>query len=224
MKGSGEPTDWHEIDRFEHGVGWFAYPDEKMQRASHAVVGDDGVWVIDPVDVPGLDDLLATFGDVRGVVILLDRHKRDCATVANRHGVSVWVPEFMDGVVEDIDAPVERFRHELADSGFVGHKLVNNAFWQEALLFDSSRGILVVPESVGTTDYFRTKRERLGVHPMLRLTPPTRLKRFAPEHILVGHGTGLHDGAATALTEAVDRSRTRAPALAVKTVGNALPF
>ena len=224
VKGDSEPTDWQEIDRFEHGVGWIAYPDEEMQRASHALVTDGGVWVVDPVDVPGLDDLLAEFGEVRGVVILLDRHTRDSAAVANRHGVSVWVPEFMHGVSEELDAPVERFRHELADSGFAVHEVLNNALWQEALLFDSERGVLVVPETIGTTEYFRTGSERLGIHPMLRLTPPRKLKRFEPKHIHVGHGPGVHEGAATALTEAIDGSRSRAPALAVKTVSNMLPF
>ena len=224
MKGSGEPTDWREVDRFEHGVGWLAYPDEEMQRASHALVADGDVWVVDPVDVPGLDELLAEFGEVSGVVVLLDRHRRDSAEIANRHDVAVWVPEFMDGVAEDIEAPIERFSHELADSGFAVHKVVNNAFWQEALLFDSDRGILVVPESLGTTDYFRAGSERLGVHPMLRLTPPTRLKRFDPEHILVGHGAGIHEDATIALQEAIDGARSRAPALAVKNVSGMLPF
>lgn len=30
------------IDDFDGGVGWLAHPDEDGQRASHAVVGDEG--------------------------------------------------------------------------------------------------------------------------------------------------------------------------------------
>lgn len=224
MKGSGDTTDWRVIDRFDHGVGWIAYPDERMQRASHALATDDGVWVIDPVDVDGLDDLLAEYGSVEGVVILLDRHKRDCAEVANRHGVSVWVPEFMDGVVEELDAPVERFRHDLADTGYALHEIVNNRFWQEGLLYNRANGVLVVPESVGTTSYFRTKSEQLGVHPMMRLTPPRYLSRLEPTHIRVGHGEGVHEDAAQKLQDAISNSRTHTPALAVKNIRGLLPF
>ena len=65
MKGDGE-ADLHEIDRFDGGVGWIAYPDEAMERASHAVAvpneesETDDVWVFDPVDAPGLDALDAS--------------------------------------------------------------------------------------------------------------------------------------------------------------------
>ena len=83
MKGSGPATDFEEIDRRDEGVGWIAYPDERMERASHAFAVDGEVWVVDPVDVDGLDELLAEFGDVAGVVTLLDRHKRDADTVAS---------------------------------------------------------------------------------------------------------------------------------------------
>ena len=108
MKGSGEAS-LREIDRYDGGVGWIAYPDEDMQRASHAVVGENGgVWVVDPVDAAGLDELLAEYGEVAGVVVLLDRHKRDAAAIATRHDVSVYVPDFMDAVAQELDAPVER--------------------------------------------------------------------------------------------------------------------
>ena len=223
MKGSGEASDWREIDRFDGGVGWIAYPDEGMQRASHALAAGDDVWVVDPVDTPELDDLLAEFGTVRGVVLLLDRHKRDCATIARRHDVPVWVPATIDGVEDELEAPVERFRHELPDSGYAVHEVVSNRFWQEALLFDRDRGVLVVPEAVGTTEYFLAGDERLGVHPLLRLTPPSALARLRPERILVGHGTGIHDDATAALRDAIDGSRVRAPRLAFENVRSLLP-
>lgn len=219
LKSSGEANEWQEIDRFDGGVGWIAHPGETMQRASHAVVGDDGgVWVVDPVDVAGLDELLAEFGDVAGVVVLLDRHKRDCAGIANRHDVSVWVPSFMDGVASELDAPIERFDNALGTSGFVLHELINNAFWQEGILYNEQTGVLVVPEAVGTTDYFRTGDHTLGVHPVLRLLPPRELGRFEPERILVGHGRGISENAARSLAEAISGSRARTPRLLVKNV------
>jgi hypothetical protein len=222
MKASGPAVEFREIDRRDGGVGWMAYPDETMQRASHAVAVDGDVWVCDPVDVEGLDDLLAEYGDVAGVVILLDRHKRDSAAVANRHDVPVYVPEWMDGVGRDVDAPTERVRVELTDSNIGVHRLVDNRFWQEACLLVEDRGELVVPESVGTASYFLSGDERLGVHPMLRLLPPKRLAGFTVDRVLVGHGAGVHEDATAALQDAIAGSRRRTPRLYGSIVKNAV--
>lgn len=219
MKGSGEAA-LREIDRWDHGVGWMAYPDEQMRRASHAFEVDGDVWVVDPVDAEGLDDLLADLGEVAGVVILLDRHKRDSAAIATRHDVAVHVPDWMDGVAGDLDAPVERVHTELADTGYGVHEVVNNRFWQEAALYGEDTGTLVVPESVGTAAYFTNEDEPLGVHPMLRMLPPKQLRRLDPERVLVGHGAGVHENAGAALRDAIDNSRSGAPGLYVKTFKN----
>lgn len=221
MKGSGT-SELREIDRWEDGVGWIAYPDEGMQRASHAFVGDDGgVWVVDPVDADGLDDLLAELGDVAGVVVMLDRHKRDSAAIANRHDVSVYVPDWMTGVASELDAPVQRFGRQLADTGYRAITVRDSSVppWQEVALYHEESGTLVVPESVGAADYFLAPGESLGVHPMLRLFPPERaLGSLSPERILVGHGPGVTSGAATALRDALDGSRRRSPSLYGKTL------
>jgi hypothetical protein len=215
LKGSGRGV-FEAIDRFDGGVTWIAYPDERMERASHALVADDSVWVIDPVDVDGLDEALADLGDVAGVVVLLDRHKRDADAIARRHEVPVYIPEWMDGVASDLDAPVERIHGQLAETGMELHKVIDNPFWQEALLWDAESKTLVVPEAVGTASYFRTGEERLGVHPMVRAFPPARLRRFHPERILVGHGAGIHERADDALQTALRGSRRRMPALYLK--------
>lgn len=228
MKADGE-ADLHEIDRFDRGVGWIAYPDEAMERASHAVAvpneetDTDDVWVIDPVDAPGLDDLLGEFGTVAGVVVGLDRHKRDSAAIATRHDVPVYVPEWMSGVADELDAEVERFGSRLADTGFEAFRIRDSSVppWQEVGLFDGET--LIVPESLGSASYFRGDRERLGVHPMLRLMPPTEaLSGLNPERVLVGHGVGVLDNAAVALEDALSGSRRKAPGLYAKTLRSAL--
>ncbi|MGQ4555293.1 hypothetical protein [Halobellus sp. GM3] len=210
-----EPGEYREIDRWERGVGWIARPEEEMQRASHALVGDDGgVWVVDPVDAPGIDDLLTEFGDVAGVVVGLDRHKRDAAALATRHGVSVHVPRWMSGVAEELDAPVERYERELGSSGFEAFAVRDSRVppWQEVGLYHREDGTLVVPEAVGTVSYFLAPGERLGVHPMLRPFPPRReLGGFAPERVLVGHGEGVMSDAATALRGALGTARRNLP-------------
>lgn len=213
MKGSGQGS-LREIDRWDSGVGWIAYPNEGMQRASHALEVDGEVWVFDPVDAPDLDDLLAEFGPVAGVVVCLDRHKRDAAALARRHGVSVYVPDWMTGVEDDIDAPVERFGRELADTGIRAIRVKDSSFppWQEVALYDEAGGTLVVPEAVGTAAYFRGKGEELGVHPMLRLFPPRRpLSGLSPDRVLVGHGPGIMSGGARALEGALDNARKNLP-------------
>ena len=228
LKSDDEP-ELHEIDRFDGGVGWIAYPDETMERASHALAvpneesETDDVWVIDPVDAPGLDDLLAEFGTVAGVVVALDRHKRDSAAIATRHDVPVYVPKWMTGVATELDAPVERFGSRLADTGFEAFPIRNSSLppWQEVGLFDGET--LVIPESLGSSSYFRGDRERLGVHPMLRLTPPSdALSGLNPDRVLVGHGVGVLDNAAIAVEDALSNSRRKAPGLYAKTLRSAL--
>jgi hypothetical protein len=203
MKGSGE-TDLTVIDRYDDGVGWLAYPGETMERAAHAVVSGDDLWVVDPVDADGVDDLLAKYGEVAGVVVLLDRHTRDSAAVANRHDVPVYVPEWMSGVAGELDAPVERVE---GVGEFVVERVVDNPVWQEAALFDGET--LVVPESLGTVSYFRVPGEDLGVHPMLRAVPPRSLSEYAADRLLVGHGRGVFEDVRPAITDAVEGARRR---------------
>jgi hypothetical protein len=208
IKETTPATDFEEIDRWEGGVGWLAHPEEKMQRASHALAVGDDVWVVDPVDAPDVDDLFAEFGDVAGVVVLLGRHMRDAEAVARRHDVPVYLPTWVRRSPGP-DVAIRRFENTLADTGFRVLKVVDNPAWQEAALYDESAGTLVVSESVGTASYFRTERERLGVHPMLRLFPPDALRGLTPERILVGHGEGVFEDATGALAEALRESRRR---------------
>jgi hypothetical protein len=230
LKRSGPATEPQEIDRFEPtegategGVGWIAHPEETMQRASHALAVDGDVWVVDPVDATGIDDTLSELGAVAGVVVLLDRHTRDAGALAQRHGVSVFLPSVMSDVASDIDAPIELFRGELADTGYTTRTVVDNFAWTEVALHDETSGTLVVPEAVGTTEYFLASGERLGVHPALRLRPPRTLARLDPDRLLVGHGAGVHDDAGRTLHDAVSGARGRTPDLYLKTLRSFLP-
>ena len=105
MKGSGQAAAWQEIDEFDGGTGWIAYPDERLQRASHALVSGDGRYLVDPVAFDGIGKFLDERGGVAGIVVLLNRHKRDAAELANRFEVPVYLPEFMNGVARELDAP-----------------------------------------------------------------------------------------------------------------------
>ncbi|MDL5360568.1 hypothetical protein [Halalkalicoccus sp. NIPERK01] len=224
MKRGGEAGDARRIDRFEGGFGWIAFPDEEMQRASHALVSGGEVWLVDPVDTPDLDDWIAEEGDLAGVVVLLDRHTRDAAAIAARHGASVYVPEALADARREIDAPVETFSKTLPGTGYRAFTVLDTPLWTEVGLYDDENGTLVVAESVGTAGFFRAPGERLGVHPARRLFPPTALRGFVPERILVGHGEAVTDEAPEALREALSGSRRNTPRLYAKSLKTFLPL
>ncbi|MFW5949302.1 MAG: hypothetical protein ACOCSD_06875, partial [Halolamina sp.] len=201
------------VDRWAGGISWTLSAEVGgMHRTSHAIETEAGVWVIDPVDAPGLDDELASLGEVVGVTLLLDRHKRDAAAVAERHGVPVSLPVQLRNVEDDVDVETETYSHALPDTGFQTITVVDNRLWHEVALHDLGSGTLIVPEAVGTVDFFTTDAERLGVHPALRLFPPRNaLRNVSPDRIHVGHGPGVFDDAAEALRVALARSRKSAP-------------
>lgn len=189
------------IDEYDFGFSWVI--DEAMTRTGHALVADGRVWLIDPVDVPEQIDRAAGLGSPAAVVRLLDRHGRDCDAIASRLGVPL------------LDLP-----QQLPDSPFQVVPMTHNRFWKEVALWWPQRRVLVVAEAVGTNPMFTGDAAPLGVHLALRLFPPRRLAQFAPEHILVGHGPGLHGPqAASALQQALARSRTDVPRVLLKLPG-----
>lgn len=199
-----------EIDRWAGGVGWVAHPGEVMERASHALATDAGVWIVDPVDGGGVDDLVTGLGEVAGVVVLSNHHCRDAASIARRHEVAVHVPAGMPGVAAALAAPVERIEAGLPGTGFDLLEVATGSNWYEFALHEGET--LVVPESVGTADYIRVGDERLGVMTLRRLAPPRdAMGGLAPERILVGHGEGIFEDAPAALADALSNARRRLP-------------
>ncbi|QDX41014.1 hypothetical protein [Salarchaeum sp. JOR-1] len=207
IRADGPADEYREIDRFDGGVGWIAHPDEAMQRASHVLEIDGDAWVIDPVDAPDVDDLVAEFGEeVAGVVVLSDRHARDADAFGERHDAPVYVPSF---VTPELSGPSTPFSDELEDTGFEVLRAVDVPGWREAALYDGET--LVVADAVGDTAYFTAGDERIGVHPMLRAFPPNSLRGLEPARILSGHGPGVLTGAASALDDAYRTARRNIP-------------
>jgi hypothetical protein len=134
------------------------------------------------------------------VLQLLDRHNRDCAAVATRLDVERLVNPSAVATTPFEFVPVIRW-----------------PAWKETALWWPAEGVLVVPEAVGTAPAFAIGSASVGVHPMIRLVPPRALRRFAPRHLLVGHGPPVHGPEATSgLREALARSRRDIPRLALK--------
>ena len=169
-----------------------------MQRAGHALAQNGDVWLVDPVDGEGLDDLIAPLGTVRAVLQLLDRHPRDCAALARRHGV----PHI---VTPTRGLPGTPFRTIVVS---------DHRWWREVALWWPHRRALVVPEALGTGPFFLAPGERIGVHPGMRLFPPRALDGLAPERVLVGHGPPIEgDDVADEVARAIARSRSGLPRL-----------
>jgi hypothetical protein len=132
------------------------------------------------------------------VIQLLDRHRRDCAALAARLGV----PHHEVPVQLITGAP---FEFLVVRKGWT---------WKEVALWWPARRALLVAEVLGTADAWAVGDGPVGVHPMVRLTPPNGLRRFTPEHLLMGHGAPVHGpDAARAMQHALDRSRRDWPRL-----------
>lgn len=190
------------VSEWSGGFSWIANPEEDAERASHALATDAGVWVIDPVDADGLDDALGELGDVAGVAVLQDRHTRDAAAVARRHDVAVSVPEGMALTREKLDADADATGSALAGSTYEVRELRLDDEWEEAVLWNDERETLLVPETLGTLPAFRDGGDALGVHPAVEESPQ-ELAEWDPDHVLVGHGTSIHEDATAALTAAL---------------------
>ena len=170
------------------GLTWVV--DEPMRRTSHALADDGRVWFVDPVAEPEALERARALGEVAGVLQLLDRHGRDCAAVARELGVPLSVvPDELPGTAFECIPVVRRWR------------------WRETALWWPDQRALVVPEAVGTTRVFTGGAGPVGVHLLLRVTPPGRLRAYEPQHLLVGHGHGVHGRtAADGLTRTLDHS------------------
>ena len=186
----------------EHPLGLTWVDGDPLQRAAHALAVDGRVWIVDPFTDEEALERARALGDVQAVLQLFVAHERDGAEIARRFGVDfVQLPEVVR------DAPFSVLRLD---------KLV----WKErALWWPDVRGLLV-PESIGTTAMFAVGRGPAGVHVVRRLAPPTELRSFLPEHLLVGHGPPLHGGeAAAGLIDALNRSRRDLPTFLRKVPG-----
>src|SRR4051794_25219183 len=178
----------------EHPLGLTWVVDDPLLRASHALVHEGRVWFVDPVDAPEAMERAAALGEPAGVLQLFVAHPRDGAAIAQRLNISHHVlPDVLP------DTPFSVIDLDLGP-------------WKERALWWPETNGLVIAESVGTATHYAVGSGPAGTHFLRRLVPPTRLKPFLPEHLLVGHGKPIHGGdAAAALLDALNRSRRELP-------------
>jgi hypothetical protein len=185
----------------EHDLGVSWVMEEAMARGSHAVADDGRVWLIDPVDDRQALERVARLGAPAGVIQLLDRHNRDCAALAQRLGVPHHrVPE----------GPIP-------GAPFTVLKVIRNRLWREAALWWPQRRALIVAEALGTAPAFALGDGAVGVHPMVRMTPPGGLRGLDPGILLVGHGEPVSGpSVAGDVDRAIAHARRDAPKLVLK--------
>ena len=72
-------------DRGAAGFSWIV--DEPATRTSHALADEGRIWLVDPVRHDEALERASALGRPAAVVQLLDRHNRDCVTVAAELGI-----------------------------------------------------------------------------------------------------------------------------------------
>ncbi len=175
------------VKRWENGFTWMAHPEAQMQRASHALENDGDVWLVDPLDGDDLDEHIAEFGAVAGIVVLGSEHHRHADRLAGRHDVAIHLPSWFEAEAKDFDAPVSEFTDQLAETGFTVINL-KDGFWQEAGLYHPERRTLVVSDTFMTA-LFAARNGRVELFPPARMSPPNDLLDGREiDRLLVGHG------------------------------------
>jgi hypothetical protein len=190
------------VKAIEHEAGLSWVMDDGMQRASHALLDRGDVWLIDPVDEGETIERVTAMGTPKAVIQLLDRHNRDCEAVAKRLGV-----------------PLKRVPGSLRETPFEVIEVIKRRRWKEVALHWRERELVVVAEAVGTAPLFALGKGAVGVHPLLRLTPPRVLEGIDPKVLLVGHGAPVLRNAAQGLEDALARSRSDIPRLLLSLPG-----
>lgn len=206
------PRELSIVDKWEQGFGWQVAPHEDAKRTSHAISTSEGVWVLDPLDAPNLDEKLSEIGSVTGVAVCADYHARDASTVAARHDVPVHVPDWCRRIDSRLSGvPVVRESQSLGETGLQLHD-VDPIAWNEAAVHHPSMDFLYVPDILGTGPSAVVGSERLGVRLTDRLLPPQEaFDGLTPNLIRCGHGDGIDDTATTALRDALQGARRRFP-------------
>jgi hypothetical protein len=184
----------------EHALGLSWVAEHYLSMASHALVVDGKVWIVDPIDAGDAIERAAALGEPAGVIKLYWDHNRDSQAVAER-----------------LQIPFYDLPESVPNAPFTVVPLHFGPYWKELALWLPEQRGLVVPETIGTGHLYRLGHGPAGVHPMRRAFPPGALRDYQPEHLLTGHGAPLHGiDASAGLQDALDHSRTDLPRMALR--------
>ena len=206
--------------RFENGFGWMAEPNHYMQRSSTALAHDGKVWLIDPERAPGIDAKIEALGKPVAIISAVGWHDRDVDWFAARYGVPVYGASWLRNKL--YRTPLIRVDRKIPDSPF---ELLNTSmrgafrWWTESAVWWPEERLLVTGDCLGTAVYFAPEHEKLGVHPISRLSPPRTLAGLAPRRIYCGHGQSVQEGAAEALQRALSAAPSNRAGAVVGALG-----
>ena len=200
--------------RFKHGFAWIARPEHFMRQSSTALEADGRVWLIDPLKADGIEDEIAALGTPAGVIVTIGWHDRDVDWFASLYGVPVYGARHLRNVL--FKTPLVRVdARATATVPGAPFRLLNTSmrglmgWWTESAVWWAEEGTLVTGDCVGSAPYFMREGERLGMHPFVRLAPPTAaFTGVRPRRVFCGHGDGVQEGAAEALEHAVRTARS----------------
>lgn len=183
-------------------VSWRPAGEGPMDRTSHALVVDGSVWLVDPIDADGLDEMLSELGSPAGAVITFKRHQRDARLIAARLGVGVWA----DASLGSLGDGAQSFSERVPGTPLVSIPLPGRGlrrWWHEGAIHWPEAGLVVVGESVGNPPYYLLDGELLGLHPLRRGQPPPELAGLDVDQVLCGHGDGVAHSASRVLSELI---------------------
>lgn len=198
--------------RFTHGFAWMPMPDHFMRRSSTALAVDGKIWLIDPLKMDGIEREIAALGEPAGVISTVGWHDRDVDWFAALYGVKVFGARWLRNKLfaspmTRVDGEVPETPFQLIDTSMRGVM----AWWTEAAVWWPEQRVLVTGDCVGSAPYFMPSGERLGVHPVVRLSPPAKLAALEPRRLFFGHGEGVGDGgmgASALLSRALTTARS----------------
>lgn len=213
-----DSTEVEVIDQWDGGFGWIAHPHEDGRRASHALGGDDGVWIFDPLEAPGIYRRITELGTVEGVVLLSSFHCRDANRFADYYDVPVYLPSWMDRPTDEVGVPIERYEAppgtwtELAASGISVRTIDSSVVWRETIAYHHAQRTLRVPDLLSPLPEFRMGDEQVGCYLLHRLSPPRdAFADIDPDRILFGHGEGISEDAEETLDATLAEARRYLP-------------
>ena len=95
--------------------------------------------------------------------------------------------------------------------------MMRRKYWRESALWWPETQTLVTADALLTNRFHTGGTAPIGVHILLRFTPPTALGELDPVRVLVGHGEGIvGPGAARDLRDALRSSRRRLPGVLLR--------
>jgi glyoxylase-like metal-dependent hydrolase (beta-lactamase superfamily II) len=192
------------VEEVVPGVWHWHLADERIGgfiSAAHAVRGDDGVVLIDPL--PLADEAMSGLGEVSAICLTTSSHQRSAWRLRRELRVPVWAPTASQEVEEE---PDERYSEGDAMPGGLRAIFTPGAgTTQHSFLLDTAGGVLFTPDI-----FVRPGGQALALIPSEHAHDPEQARRTAEGLLALdfavlctGHGTPVTDDPKSAIRRAL---------------------